>query len=85
MYWKKAKRLVECGHDVVIFLDSITRLAQAYNTVQPASGKVLSGGVDAMQKPKRFFGAARNVEKWWIVKYNCTALRKVGSKWMSYL
>jgi transcription termination factor Rho len=65
----------------MIFLDSITRLAQAYNTVQPASGKVLSGGVDAMQKPKRFFGAARNVEKWWIVKYNCAALRKQVQKW----
>ena len=60
----KAKRLVECGHDVVILLDSITRLARAYNTVQPASGKILSGGVDAnaLHKPKRFFGAARNIE-----------------------
>ena len=61
---EKAKRMVECGHDVVIFLDSITRLARAYNTVSPASGKVLSGGVDAnaLHKPKRFFGAARNIE-----------------------
>lgn len=61
---EKAKRMVECGHDVVIFLDSITRLARAYNTVAPASGKVLTGGVDAnaLQKPKRFFGAARNIE-----------------------
>ena len=60
---EKAKRLVECGHDVVILLDSITRLARAYNTVQPASGKVLTGGVDAnaLHKPKRFFGAARNI------------------------
>ncbi len=65
MVLEKAKRLVECGHDVVIFLDSITRLARAYNTVQPASGKVLSGGVDAnaLHKPKRFFGAARNTEE----------------------
>lgn len=62
---EKAKRMVECGHDVVIFLDSITRLARAYNTVAPASGKVLTGGVDAnaLQKPKRFFGAARNIEE----------------------
>jgi transcription termination factor Rho len=62
---EKAKRMVECGHDVVILLDSITRLARAYNTVQPASGKVLSGGVDAnaLHKPKRFFGAARNIEE----------------------
>ncbi len=61
---EKAKRLVECGHDVVIMLDSITRLARAYNTVSPASGKILSGGVDAnaLQRPKRFFGAARNIE-----------------------
>ena len=62
---EKAKRMVECGHDVVILLDSITRLARAYNTVQPASGKILSGGVDAnaLHKPKRFFGAARKIEK----------------------
>jgi transcription termination factor Rho len=78
---EKAKRLVECGHDVVILLDSITRLARAYNTVQPASGKVLSGGVDAnaLQKPKRFFGAARNV-KWRFIKYYTTALTETGSK-----
>ena len=65
MVLEKAKRMVECGHDVVIFLDSITRLARAYNSVQPASGKVLSGGVDAnaLHKPKRFFGAARNIEE----------------------
>ena len=65
MVLEKAKRMVECGHDVVIFLDSITRLARAYNSVQPASGKVLSGGVDAnaLHKPKRFFGAARNTEE----------------------
>ena len=69
---EKAKRLVECGHDVVILLDSITRLARAYNTVQPASGKVLTGGVDAnaLHKPKRFFGAARNIEKWRLSFYH---------------
>ena len=79
---EKAKRLVECGHDVVILLDSITRLARAYNTVQPASGKVLSGGVDAnaLQKPKRFFGAARNVEKGGSLSIIATALTETGSK-----
>jgi len=78
----KAKRLVECGHDVVILLDSITRLARAYNTVQPASGKVLSGGVDAnaLQKPKRFFGAARNVENGGSLSIIATALTETGSK-----
>ena len=79
---EKAKRLVECGHDVVILLDSITRLARAYNTVQPASGKVLSGGVDAnaLQKPKRFFGAARNVENGGSLTIIATALTETGSK-----
>ena len=79
---EKAKRLVECGHDVVILLDSITRLARAYNTVQPASGKVLSGGVDAnaLQKPKRFFGAARNVENGGSLTILATALTETGSK-----
>ncbi|UMY64801.1 transcription termination factor Rho [Flavobacterium sp. HJ-32-4] len=79
---EKAKRLTECGHDVVILLDSITRLARAYNTVQPASGKVLSGGVDAnaLQKPKRFFGAARNVEKGGSLSIIATALTDTGSK-----
>jgi transcription termination factor Rho len=79
---EKAKRLVECGHDVVILLDSITRLARAYNTVQPASGKVLSGGVDAnaLQKPKRFFGAARNVENGGSLSIISTALTETGSK-----
>jgi transcription termination factor Rho len=79
---EKAKRLVECGHDVVILLDSITRLARAYNTVQPASGKVLSGGVDAnaLQKPKRFFGAARNVENGGSLSIIATALTETGSK-----
>lgn len=79
---EKAKRLVECGHDVVILLDSITRLARAYNTVQPASGKVLSGGVDAnaLQKPKRFFGAARNVENGGSLSIIATALTDTGSK-----
>ncbi len=79
---EKAKRLVECGHDVVILLDSITRLARAYNTVQPASGKVLSGGVDAnaLQKPKRFFGAARNVENGGSLTILATALTDTGSK-----
>lgn len=78
----KAKRLVECGHDVVILLDSITRLARAYNTVQPASGKVLSGGVDAnaLQKPKRFFGAARNIEYGGSLTILATALIETGSK-----
>ena len=79
---EKSKRLVECGHDVVILLDSITRLARAYNTVQPASGKVLSGGVDAnaLQKPKRFFGAARNVENGGSLSIIATALTETGSK-----
>ncbi len=78
----KAKRMVECGHDVVILLDSITRLARAYNTVQPASGKVLSGGVDAnaLQKPKRFFGAARNIENGGSLTIVATALTETGSK-----
>jgi transcription termination factor Rho len=78
----KAKRMVECGHDVVILLDSITRLARAYNTVQPASGKVLSGGVDAnaLQKPKRFFGAARNIENGGSLTILATALIETGSK-----
>lgn len=78
----KAKRMVECGHDVVILLDSITRLARAYNTVQPASGKVLSGGVDAnaLQKPKRFFGAARNIERGGSLTILATALTETGSK-----
>ncbi len=79
---EKAKRLVECGHDVVILLDSITRLARAYNTVQPASGKILSGGVDAnaLHKPKRFFGAARNIEKGGSLSIIATALTETGSK-----
>ncbi len=79
---EKAKRMVECGHDVVIFLDSITRLARAYNTVSPASGKVLSGGVDAnaLQKPKRFFGAARNIEGGGSLTIVATALIDTGSK-----
>ena len=78
----KAKRMVECGHDVVILLDSITRLARAYNTVQPASGKVLSGGVDAnaLHKPKRFFGAARNIEEGGSLTILATALTETGSK-----
>jgi len=78
----KSKRMVECGHDVVILLDSITRLARAYNTVQPASGKVLSGGVDAnaLQKPKRFFGAARNIENGGSLTIIATALTETGSK-----
>ncbi|RMA57842.1 transcription termination factor Rho [Ulvibacter antarcticus] len=78
----KAKRLVECGHDVVILLDSITRLARAYNTVQPASGKILSGGVDAnaLNKPKRFFGAARNIENGGSLTIIATALTETGSK-----
>ncbi len=79
---EKAKRLTECGHDVVILLDSITRLARAYNTVQPASGKVLSGGVDAnaLHKPKRFFGAARNIEEGGSLTILSTALTETGSK-----
>ena len=79
---EKAKRMVECGHDVVIFLDSITRLARAYNTVAPASGKVLTGGVDAnaLQKPKRFFGAARNIEGGGSLTIISTALIDTGSK-----
>ncbi len=79
---EKAKRMVECGHDVVIFLDSITRLARAYNTVTPASGKVLTGGVDAnaMHKPKRFFGAARNIERGGSLTIIATALTDTGSK-----
>ena len=78
----KAKRMVECGHDVVILLDSITRLARAYNTVQPASGKVLSGGVDAnaLHKPKRFFGAARKIENGGSLTILATALTETGSK-----
>ena len=79
---EKAKRLVECGHDVCILLDSITRLARAYNTVAPASGKVLSGGVEAnaLQKPKRFFGAARKIENGGSLTIIATALTETGSK-----
>jgi transcription termination factor Rho len=79
---EKAKRMVECGHDVVILLDSITRLARAYNTVVPSSGKILSGGVDAnaLHKPKRFFGAARNVENGGSLTIIATALIDTGSK-----
>ncbi|MEN9313206.1 MAG: hypothetical protein RIT42_1312 [Bacteroidota bacterium] len=82
MVLEKAKRLVECGHDVVILLDSITRLARAFNTVQPASGKILSGGVDAnaLHKPKRFFGAARNIEGGGSLTIIATALTDTGSK-----
>ncbi|HKL96634.1 MAG TPA: transcription termination factor Rho, partial [Paludibacteraceae bacterium] len=82
MVHEKAKRLVECGHDVVILLDSITRLARAYNTAQPASGKILSGGVDAnaLHKPKRFFGAARNIENGGSLTIIATALTDTGSK-----
>ena len=82
MVLEKARRMVECGHDVVILLDSITRLARAYNTVQPASGKVLTGGVDAnaLQKPKRFFGAARNIEGGGSLTILATALTDTGSK-----
>ena len=82
MVLDKARRLVECGHDVVILLDSITRLARAYNTVQPASGKVLTGGVDAnaLQRPKRFFGAARNIEGGGSLTILATALTETGSK-----
>jgi transcription termination factor Rho len=79
---EKAKRLTECGHDVVILLDSITRLARAYNTVAPASGKVLSGGVEAnaLQKPKKFFGAARKIENGGSLTILATALTETGSK-----
>ena len=79
---EKAKRLVECGHDVVILLDSITRMARAYNTAQPASGKILSGGVDAnaLHKPKRFFGAARKIENGGSLTIIATALIDTGSK-----
>ena len=79
---EKAKRMVECGHDVVILLDSITRLARAYNTVVPPSGKILSGGVDAnaLHKPKRFFGAARNIENGGSLTIVATALIETGSK-----
>src|SRR6185369_6563105 len=79
---EKAKRMVESGHDVVILLDSITRLARAYNTVQPASGKILSGGVDAnaLHKPKRFFGAARKIENGGSLTIIATALTETGSK-----
>ncbi|BDD06231.1 transcription termination factor Rho [Aureibacter tunicatorum] len=82
MVLEKAKRMVECGHDVVILLDSITRLARAYNTVEPSSGKILSGGVDAnaLHKPKRFFGAARNVEEGGSLTIIATALIETGSK-----
>ena len=82
MVLEKAKRMVECGHDVVILLDSITRLARAYNTVQPASGKVLTGGVDAnaLHKPKRFFGAARNIENGGSLTIIATALIDTGSR-----
>jgi transcription termination factor Rho len=82
MVLEKAKRMVECGHDVVILLDSITRLARAYNTVLPSSGKILSGGVDAnaLHKPKRFFGAARNVENGGSLTIIATALIETGSK-----
>jgi len=79
---EKAKRLVECGHDVCILLDSITRLARAYNTVAPSSGKVLSGGVEAnaLEKPKRFFGAARKIENGGSLSIIATALTETGSK-----
>jgi transcription termination factor Rho len=82
MVLDKARRLAECGHDVVILLDSITRLARAYNTVQPASGKVLTGGVDAnaLQRPKRFFGAARKIENGGSLTILATALTETGSK-----
>jgi len=82
MVLQKSKRLVECGHDVVIVLDSITRLARAYNTVAPASGKVLSGGVEAnaLQKPKQFFGAARKIEKGGSLTIIATALIDTGSR-----
>jgi transcription termination factor Rho len=79
---EKAKRMVECGHDVVILLDSITRLARAFNTIAPASGKVLTGGVDsnALHKPKRFFGAARNIENGGSLTILATALTDTGSR-----
>jgi transcription termination factor Rho len=79
---EKAKRMVDCGHDVCILLDSITRLARAYNTVSPSSGKILSGGVEAnaLQKPKRFFGAARNIENGGSLSIIATALTETGSK-----
>jgi transcription termination factor Rho len=79
---EKAKKMVECGHDVVILLDSITRLARAFNTISPASGKILSGGVDAnaLHKPKRFFGAARNIEEGGSLTILATALTETGSK-----
>jgi transcription termination factor Rho len=79
---EKAKRMVECGHDVMILLDSITRLARAFNTIAPASGKVLTGGVDsnALQKPKRFFGAARNIENGGSLTILATALTETGSR-----
>src|SRR5207302_4544256 len=79
---EKAKRMTECGHDVVILLDSITRLARAYNTVVPSSGKILSGGVDAnaLHKPKRFFGAARKIENGGSLTIIATALIDTGSK-----
>src|SRR5262245_22998640 len=82
MVMEKAKRLVECGKDVIILLDSITRLARAHNTVTPPSGKVLSGGVDAnaLQKPKRFFGAARNIEEGGSLTIIATALIETGSR-----
>ena len=82
MVIEKAKRMTECGHDVVILLDSITRLARAYNTVSPSSGKVLSGGVEAnaLQKPKRFFGAARNIENGGSLTIIATALVDTGSR-----
>jgi transcription termination factor Rho len=82
MVLEKAKRMVECGHDVVVLLDSITRLARAYNTVAPSSGKILSGGVDAnaLHKPKRFFGAARKVENGGSMPIIATALVETGSK-----
>ena len=82
MVLEKAKRMVECGHDVVIFLDSITRLARAFNTVAPTSGKILTGGVDAtaLQRPKRFFGAARNIENGGSLTIIATALIDTGSK-----
>jgi len=82
MVLEKAKRMVECGHDVVVLLDSITRLARAYNTVVPSSGKILSGGVDAnaLHKPKKFFGAARNVENGGSLTIIATALIETGSK-----
>ncbi len=82
MVIEKARRLVECGHDVVILLDSITRLARAYNTVQPHSGKILTGGVDAnaLHKPKRFFGAARNIEQGGSLTIIATALIDTGSR-----